>query len=295
MLKRLLSVLLAISVFLPACDKKDDNDNTPVNPPQPGDNDHILLGNPTNATTNAGNGNNYFKDNVYYKIGYSSSRGIPIWVSWHLQSSDIGSTPRQDDFRPDNLPSSYYAVTTQSYNSSGFDRGHNCPSGDRTSSVAANSSTFLMTNIIPQAPNFNQGPWEGLEDYVRNTLVGNNNEAFIVSGNYGTGGKNSSNTLVNTIDNGNVAVPQMVWKVAVIIPKGNDDLNRVDTSAVVLAVNMPNDNSLYTTSNKTTWRNYIVKVSALEFASNAAGMPLNFFSKIPDAAVATYLKNKVYK
>jgi endonuclease G len=87
----------------------------------------------------------------------------------------------------------------------------------------------------------------------------------------------------------------MVWKVAVIIPKGNNDLNRVDTGAVVLAVNMPNDNSIYTTSNKTAWRNYIVKVSALESASNAAGVPLNFFSKIPDAAVANYLKNKVYK
>jgi endonuclease G len=152
-----------------------------------------------------------------------------------------------------------------------------------------------MTNIIPQAPNLNQGPWEGLEDFLRNTLVGTNNEAFIVSGNYGTGGKNSSNTLINTIDNGNVTVPQMVWKVAVIIPKGNNDLNRVDTSATVLAVNMPNDNSLYTTGNKTAWRNYIVKVSVLESASVAAGVPLTFFTKIPDAAVASYLKNKVYK
>jgi endonuclease G len=296
MKKRFLTFFLLISVLFSACNKNDDNNNnTNPNPPQPNDNDHILLGNPTNATSNAGNGNNYFKDNVYYKIAYSSSRGIPVWVSWHLQSSDVGSTPRQDDFRPDNLPSSYYAVSSSSYNSSGFDRGHNCPSADRTSSVAANSSTFLMTNIIPQAPNFNQGPWEGLEDYIRNTLVGTNKEAFIVSGNYGTGGKNSSNTLTNTIDNGNVAVPQMMWKVAVIIPKGDNDLNRVDTSAIVLAVNMPNDNSLYTTSNKTAWRNYIVKVSTLESASAAAGVNLNFLDKIPNTSVATYLKNKVYQ
>ena len=295
MLKRFLPWLLSISFFFVSCGKDNDESNTPVNPAQPGDNDHILLGNPTNATSNAGNGNNYFKDNVYYKMGYSSSRGIPIWISWHLQSSDLGSTPRQDDFRPDNLPTSYYAVTSASYTGSGFDRGHNCPSADRTSSVAANSSTFLMTNIIPQAPNFNQGPWEGLEDFIRNTLVGTNNEAFIVSGNYGVGGKNSSNTLTNTIDNGNVTVPQMVWKVAVIIPKGNNDLNRIDTSATVLAVNMPNDNSLYTTSNKTAWRNYIVKVSTLESLSTTAGVSLDFFNKIPEASVATYLKNKVYK
>jgi endonuclease G, mitochondrial len=291
MLKRLLPLFLCIGIIFTSCGKDNEENNTPVNPAQPGDNDHILLGNPTNATSNAGNGNNYFKDNVYYKIGYSSSRGIPIWVSWHLQSGDVGSTPRQDDFRPDNLPASYYAVTTSSYTSSGFDRGHNCPSADRTSSVAANSSTFLMTNIIPQAPNFNQGPWEGLEDFVRNTLVGTANEAFIVSGNYGIGGKNSSNTLVNTIDNGNVTVPQMMWKVAVIIPKGNNDLNRVDANATVVAVNMPNDNTLYTTSNKTAWRNYTLKVRDLETNANAAGIPLNLFGALP-AAVANALKDK---
>ena len=295
MLRKVLTLTACFFLIFSSCKKDNEENNNPVTPVQPGDNDHILLGNPTNATPNAGNGNNYFKDNVYYKIGYSSSRGIPIWVSWHLQSTDLGSTPRQDDFRPDNLPSSYYAVTSASYTGSGFDRGHNCPSSDRTSSVAANSSTFLMTNIIPQAPNFNQGPWEGLEDHIRNTLVGTNNEAFIVSGNYGTGGKNSSNTLVNTIDNGNVTVPQMMWKVAVIIPKGNDDLNRIDTTATVLAVNMPNDNTIYTTTNKTAWRNYIVKVSTLESLSMAAGVTLSFFNKIPDTTVATYLKSKVYK
>ncbi|WP_255412675.1 DNA/RNA non-specific endonuclease [Chitinophaga sp. S165] len=40
-----------------------------------------------------------------------------------------------------------------------MDRGHNCPSADRTSTTA-NSSTFLMTNMIPQAPQNNQQTWE---------------------------------------------------------------------------------------------------------------------------------------
>ena len=292
MLKNLLPLSVCLLVIFGSCKKDVDPDPlNPVNPVQQGDNDHMLLGNPTNATANAGNGNNYFKDNVYYKLGYSSSRGIPIWVSWHLQSSDVGSTPRQDDFRPDVLPSSYYAVSSASYNSSGFDRGHNVPSADRTSSVAANSSTFLMTNIIPQAPNFNQGPWEGLEDYIRNTLVGTSNEAFIVMGNYGTGGKGLSGTTVNTIDNGNVTVPSNVWKVAVIIPKGNNDSSRISSTATVVAVDMPNDHTLYTTSGKTVWRNYTVTVRDLETRAVAAGVPLNLFNKLSQA-VANSLKDK---
>ena len=292
MLKKLLPLSLCFLVVLGSCKKdKDPDPVVPVNPAQPNDTDHMLLGNPTNATSNAGNGNNYFKDNVYYKLGYSSSRGIPIWVSWHLQSSDLGGVPRQDDFRPDNLPSSYYAVSSFSYNGSGFDRGHNVPSADRTSSVAANSSTFLMTNIIPQAPTFNQGPWEGLEDYIRNTLVSSANEAFIVMGNYGTGGKGSGGVMVNTIDNGNVTVPARVWKVVVVIPKGNNDSSRITSTATVLAVDMPNDNTLYTTSNKTAWRSYTLTVRELETRANTAGVPLNLFSNL-SAAVANGLKDK---
>lgn len=85
--------------------------------------------------------------------------GTPNWVAWHLQSEDMGSAPRQDDFRSDNtLPSAWYRVVSTSYSGSGFDRGHNCPSADRTSTIAANSSTFYMTNMIPQAPTLNQVP-----------------------------------------------------------------------------------------------------------------------------------------
>jgi endonuclease G, mitochondrial len=293
----LLCFTAALLVFT-GCKKESAPAPVPpvTNPVTPGDNDHILLGNPTNAQANAGMGNNYFKDYVYYKIAYSSSRGIPVWVSWHLQSSDVGSTPRQDDFRPDaSLPSSWYAVTNASYSNSGFDRGHNCPSGDRTSSVAANSSTFLMTNMIPQAPRLNQGPWEGLEDFIRNDMVGTSNEAFIIMGNYGTGGT-ATTTVVNTIDNGFVTVPKMVWKVAVIMPKGNNDLSRLDTSAKVIVVNMPNDNNLYNTSvsGKSAWKNYVVSISQLEQAAATEGLTLDLLSAV-NASVKTYLKNKKYQ
>jgi len=190
MRKNLLLSLFFSLVFLTAC-KKDVPDNGNTNPPVPSlnDNDHILPGNPTNAQTNATNTTNYLKDYVYYKISYNSAMGTPNWVAWHLQSEDMGSAPRQDDFRSDNtLPSAWYRVASTSYSGSGFDRGHNCPSADRTSTIAANSSTFYMTNMIPQAPTLNQGPWAGLEDHIRANMVGSSNEAWIFMGNYGNGG-----------------------------------------------------------------------------------------------------------
>jgi endonuclease G len=297
MKQRFLLAFLGLSLLLTAC-KKESATPAPTPPPtptQPGDNDHILLGNPTNATANAAQGNNYFKDNIHYKLAYSSSRGIPVWVSWHLQQEDQGAVSRQDDFRPDVLPTSFYSVTPGSYSNSGFDRGHNTPSADRTNTVAANSSTFLMTNIIPQAPMMNQGPWEGLEDFARGALGSGNREAWIIMGNYGRGGKGTSGTLVNEIDNGNVAVPKMIWKVVVSIPKGNNDLSRIDTTAIVLAVNMPNDNTLYSTSTtgKNAWRNYLTTISAIEQASAAEGVTLNLLNNV-NANVRAYLKGKRY-
>lgn len=295
--------LLALSalLFFASC-KKNNEDITPPPPPPPpppvvviGENDPLYMGNPTNAQTLTSLPENYLKDNGFYKLAYSRTRGIPVWVGWHLQSEDMGSAPRQDDFRGDAaLPAGWYQVQDNSYSGSGFDRGHNCPSADRTLTVTQNSSTFLMTNIIPQAPMLNQGPWEGLEDFVRNTLVGGNSEAYIVMGNFGQGGYNSSNILYNTINGGNLTVPSKVWKVVIVMPKGTGDLTRINRYTTVLAVNMPNDNRLYTASNKNAWRNYLVSVNALETEANASGVPLNLFQSIADT-VRPLLKAKVYQ
>lgn len=264
-------------------------------PGVPGENDPIFPGNPTNAQAAIAFPENYLKDNNYYKMAYSRSRGTPVWVAWHLQREDIGSVQRQDDYRADiNLPVGWYQVQDNSYSGSGFDRGHNCPSGDRTSTIAANSSTFLMTNMIPQSPTLNGGPWAGLEDFIRNSLVGTNNEAYIVMGNYGQGGYNSSNTLLNTLNGGNVTVPAKIWKVVLIIPKGTNDLTRINSSAVVLTVDMPNDNRLFTTGGSTAWRNYLTTVTNLENDVNSYGVPLNLFQSIADS-VRPVLKAKLYQ
>lgn len=266
-----------------------------VPPGVPGENDPIYLGNPTNAVPAIAFPENYLKDNGYYKMAYSRSRATSVWVAWHLQSEDIGTTPRQDDYRADvNIPVGWYQVQNTSYTGSGFDRGHNCPSGDRTSTVAANSSTFLMTNMIPQSSTMNSGPWAGLEDFVRNNLVGTNNEAYIAMGNYGQGGYNATGTLVNTIDGGNITVPAKIWKVVLIMPKGTNDLTRINSSAIVLTVNMPNDNRLYTSNGSNQWRNYLTTVTNLESEVNSYGIPLNLFQAVADS-IKPVLKAKLYQ
>ena len=225
------------------------------------DNDHMYFGNPSNAAFLTDSINNYLIRKDYYAVSYSRDRGTPNWVSWHLFANDIGSTPRQDDFREDiTLPAGWYQVTNASHTSSGFDRGHNCPSGDRTSTLAANSATFLMTNMIPQAQYNNQIVWAGMEDSLRR-LVTQGNELYIIMGSYGMGGTGNGG-YKTTIDGGRVTVPSNIWKIAIVIANGNNDSARVTTNTRVIAVDVPNTNTLFSS-----WKNYRTSVDAIEAAT----------------------------
>lgn len=222
------------------------------------DNNNLLLGNPSQATHSALVSTNYLMDKSQYTLSFNSTRNIPNWVSWHIDKNDLGPADRQDDFRADNtLPSSWYRVRSASYTSSGFDRGHNCPSADRTATIAANSATFLMTNMIPQAPNHNRRAWANLEEYTR-SLVESGYEVYVIMGSYGQGGIGSKG-YKTTIDGGKIVVPSHIWKVIVIIPNGNHDLSRINKSTRVIAVDIPNDNSI-----SSDWHRYYTSVDHIE-------------------------------
>ena len=229
------------------------------------DNSNLLLGNPSGATTSTANADNYLYDQGYYIESYNRDRGEPNWVSWYVGAGSLGSIDRSNDFRPDpNLPSGWYEVPANAYSGSGFDRGHNCPSGDRTSTTAANEATFLMDNMIPQAPNNNEQTWAHLEEYGR-TLVNAGDEIYVVMGSYGSGGT-GSNGSATTVNAGQVAVPSNIWKVIVVLPNGNNDLSRITTSTRVIAVNTPNINTI-----SSDWTQYICTVKDIE---NATGYTL---------------------
>jgi len=136
-----------------------------------------------------------------------------------------------------------------------------CPSGDRTKTVSDNSSTFLMTNMIPQAPDNNQVTWASLESYCR-TLAGQGNELYIVSGGWGTSGY---------IGAGNVALPTYTWKVIIVLPNGSNDVSRVSTSTRTIAVLMPNQNDI-----SSDWRMFRTSIDDIESLTG-----YDFLSNVP--------------
>lgn len=251
------SFIVYLGLLLFSCNKKDVEEGARLVPTSV----HLTMGNPSGAVTDSTRWTNYLMEKSQYALSYHRDRGIPNWVSWHLDESWLGSAARQDDFRADmTLPGGWYRVQANDYTGSGFDRGHHTPSADRTKTEEDNSATFLMTNMIPQAPDNNQQTWAGLENYCR-SLVETGHELYIVMGSYGSGGT-GNNGRKTTITGGKVNVPARVWKVVVVLPQGSDDAARVSTATRVIAVDTPNSNDV-----RPSWGGYRTTVDAIEAAT----------------------------
>ena len=214
----------------------------------------MQLGNPSGATANTNNHDHYLVQRSVQSLDFADNLGEPVWASWDLTGSDIGGSGRNSSFYTDtNLPPNFYRVTTGDYTHSGYDRGHMCPSADRTDTTNDNKLVFFMSNIVPQYHDLNGGPWESLESYCQN-LAQAGNELLIVSG-----PSTFSGALINTT--GPVYIPSYTWKVVAVVPSGaGTALSRITNTTRIISVKMPNIMGIISTP----WTNYLTSASAIQ-------------------------------
>ncbi len=242
--------------------------------PDTTNNPNLLLGNPSGANVN--NPNNYLMIKPQFVISYNRDKGIPNWVSWQINKSWLGAAERSNDFRPDDtLPKDWYRVTPSSYIKTGYDKGHMTPSADRSKTAEDNSATFLMTNIIPQAPDNNRGYWENLESYSRN-LANQGQELYVIAGSYGEKEK---------IGKGKVVVPDRIYKIIVAIQPGSG-IKGINKSTRIIAIDTPNQQNKKT---PVQWTDFLTTVDALEKRTG-----YDFLSNV-DSAIQEVIESKVDK
>ncbi|MEK6374951.1 MAG: DNA/RNA non-specific endonuclease [Acidobacteriota bacterium] len=241
---------------------------------------HLTFGNPSGAIADVNFPNNYLMEKPGIALSYNRDKGTPNWVSWHLETAWYGTLARVDTFRPDPaVPPDWYRVQAFDFFASGFDRGHMTPNADRDNEnrIPVNQETYLMSNMVPQAPDNNQGPWANMENALRG-LTDAGNELYIVSGPWGVGGTGSNGGVSTTLAGGHVTVPAQTWKVVLVLPKASgDDVARATASTRTIAVIMPNTQGIRTT-NSNDWQGYLVSVDQVEALTG-----YDFFANVSDS------------
>ncbi len=105
----------------------------------------------------------------YFTIGYSWYFRQAKWV---LEITNPNShfeweVERRNNFRADIRVPRRFRAGLSAYKGSGYDRGHLVASANHDELEIQNSETFLLSNMSPQKPHFNQRKWRDLEKAIR--------------------------------------------------------------------------------------------------------------------------------
>lgn len=293
-LKQIFFYSLILFLIFPLYGNPVEKNSTDSNYTTYQENTPLYFGNPSKAAHDISSAENYLMEKKQFSLSYNSKTLCPNWVGWHLSKKDLGEVDRGNDFRADSdLPDEWYAVkkTDYKYNLYGYDRGHICPSADRTSSKEDNSITFLMTNMVPQSPDNNRKIWMHFENFER-SLVQKGYELYIFAGPYGTGGTGAKGyfeeipVIVKSGEIAKINVPAFTWKVLIAIPEGTDDINRITEETVSIAINVPNQMEITKNGD---WEQYICSINEIE---NLTGY--DFFDLLPDD-IEEKIESSVYR
>ena len=219
----------------------------------------LPFGNPSNATADPANADNYLVVHDSHVLSYDNSRGTANWVAWQTTLETLGDALPRNNFEPDrSLPNGFRRVAYYDYSGSGYDRGHLVPSADRFADPKLNEQTFLMTNLVPQTGDLNQFPWNKLESYARG-LARSGNTLYTIAGVYGERERLR----------GKVTVPTNCWKVIVVLRRG---ISEITDSTRIIAVDMPNVEGIANVR----WEKYKTTVRSIEQMTG-----LDIFSVLP--------------
>ena len=222
---------------------------------------HLALGEPRDLDPS----DDVVVDHGVFVVSYNPTKLVPNWVAWRLVAEDLGAVERSNRFHADPmLPANMPGPRPRDYTRSGYDRGHMCPSGDRTASSTANDETFVMTNMEPQLHALNVGPWKGLEEFERR-LARDGKQVFVVAG----GIFDSASAILA----GREAVPRATFKVIVVLDRGAG-AGAVSDRTTTYAVIMPNSTAV----SGTRWSQYLVSIDEVERQSG-----YDFLSGVPEA------------
>ena len=122
-------------------------------------------------------------ENIGYAVSYDEVMKNPSWSAYRLSYNPQGhSGKRPEAFKPDQRTRAN--IQHEDYTGSGFDRGHMAPNYGIaiTYGRKAQLETFLMSNIVPQNPDFNRGIWRLLEQKIARRWTRRFSDVWVITG-----------------------------------------------------------------------------------------------------------------
>ena len=135
-----------------------------------------------------------------FAVGWSPSLRHPVWAAYHVVKDARFDTLKRQSFQKDRSVASCPAAND--YSRSGYDRGHLVPNRAIVTRYGPDEQekTFLMTNIAPQRPALNRGPWREMEQRISDLWTARYGEIWVVVGSISPAPKRTTLKSDPTID-----------------------------------------------------------------------------------------------
>lgn len=159
-----------------------------------------------------------------FTVCYAPELRHPLWVANHVPAGQrLAETPRPP-FKSD--PEALNSPKPSDYAKTGYDRGHMAP--NRTISTChgpeAQRQSFLLSNICPQKPGLNRGPWRKIEHLITDIWPDKYGDLWVITG--------ACNSSTNKRLPSGIGIPDGFYKV--IVAHQNNKMR-------VLALYMPQE------------------------------------------------------
>ncbi|MDA3923863.1 MAG: DNA/RNA non-specific endonuclease [Kiritimatiellae bacterium] len=119
-----------------------------------------------------------------FTVCYAPELRHPVWVASKVHDGKRFPKTNRPSFKKD--PAALNSPTPNSYTKTGYDRGHMAPNQAIATCYGkeAQKETFLLSNICPQRPGLNRGPWRKIEHRITDIWPSRYGNIWVITGAY---------------------------------------------------------------------------------------------------------------
>jgi endonuclease G len=171
-----------------------------------------------------------------YILCYTPAHRAALWAAYQLTAADVMTrAARREAFRSDPRLTAKENAHCADYEEPKYARGHMVPDADMGRTTGAQANTYFFSNMSPQTPALNSGPWLWLERTVRD-YAQRYGRVHVISGSI-------FDAPTPTLPSRRVGIPARSYKV--LLRTG------ADGQLAALAIALPNQEAHFTLPTRT--------------------------------------------